>query len=670
MKKSTAQSSDVVDYLLGRRRLVTRRWLRAVRVQMEIVPAGREGTRQLVNQLPQLFDELCALLRAGSGDTDARADRDARDHARERWRQGYRLDELFLELDLLQRCIQTCIRDFYSNRPSHSTQAAAHETVELFFGRVIHGAIRQLQRQQDRRLSDALAERDRAAAAHESSELRVRIAAAAAGLGIFEWNVREKTAVWENERMYAITGQPFENGPLTEQQFFGDLVHPEDVGRVREALDAAIRSAHPFHAVFRIRKVVTRAECTVEVSGTFLPDASGAAGVLVGTMADITSRVRAEEALKDADRQKDVFLATLAHELRNPLAPIRNAAHLLQQNGSSAERLSWIHGVLERQSAHLSRLIDDLLDLSRIATGKITLRVEVFDIRLSVDRAIEINAPAAAQRGHRIEVIDKQSRGLFIRGDLTRITQVIANLLDNAIKYTANGGHIRLHVKGDSSTVSVSVEDNGVGLESSAIPSLFEIFAQAPGANEGAKAGLGIGLSIARSLMTMHDGTILAESEGLGKGSRFTIRLPLCAAPGRVVEQAIPRDTSADRALRIMIVDDNSDAALSLSMILDQHDVRVADTGQKALDIAREFRPQAVILDLGLPDMTGYEVARRLKENSAAQCPFLIALTGYGQPDDRARTVEAGFDHHLVKPARPEEILELLQHIQSAPVHP
>jgi two-component system CheB/CheR fusion protein len=665
MKNSPHHSPDVVDYLLRRRFLVTRRWLRAVREQMDIAPSGREGTRQLVNQLPHLFDELCAMLRAGSDSANTRADRDARDHALERWRQGYRPDELYLEFDLLQQCVHTCIREFYLDTSLRATQTAVHETVERFFSRVIHGAIRQLQTQQDRRLRDALKERDRAAAAHESSQLRVRIAAAAAGLGIFEWNIREKTAVWENERMYTLTGQPFENGPLNEQQFFGDVVHPQDAEALKDAFEAASRSMEPFRAVFRIRKVLTREERTVQVSGTFLPDTSGSATVLVAMMADVTTRIRAEEALKDADRQKDVFLATLAHELRNPLAPIRNAAHLLRQSGGSAERLNWIQGVLERQSAHLSRLIDDLLDLSRIATGKITLRIEVFDIHMAIDRAIEINAPAAAQRGHRIEVVDPVPQGLFVRGDLTRLTQVVANLLDNAIKYTPNGGHIRLHVTGDDMWVTVSVVDNGMGVEPDALPLLFEIFAQAPGEHS-AKAGLGIGLSIARSLVTMHDGSIVATSDGPGKGCCFTVRLPLCDAAHVAIEQAAPRTGSAGRPLRILVVDDNSDAALSLAMILDQHEVRIADTGGKALDMAREFHPEAVILDIGLPDMTGYEVARRLQQTGAAQCPCLIALTGYGQPDDRKRTLEAGFDHHLVKPARPEQILTLLQDVQSA----
>ncbi|CAD6562898.1 ATP-binding protein [Paraburkholderia sabiae] len=320
-----------------------------------------------------------------------------------------------------------------------------------------------------------------------------------------------------------------------------------------------------------------------------------------------------------------------------------------------------MQGLVERHATHLSRLIGDLLDLSRITAGKITLRMEVFSIWTAIDHAIEINAPAAAQHVHRLEVTNPRSAALFVHGDPTRVTQVLANLLDNAVKYTDDGGHIRLGVARDDVHVTVTVEDNGIGMDAATIPSLFDIFEQAPATPRTTRTGLGIGLSVARALMTMHGGTVAAASDGPGKGSRFIMRLPLCDAPAHASTGSATGGTATARSYRVSIVDDNHDAALPLAMILDQHEVRTATSGEAALNIARDFQPDAILLDLGLPDMSGYEVALRLRELVTSGRPLLIALTGYGQPEDRARTREAGFDFHLVKPARPDEILNLLR---------
>ncbi|MEM5434611.1 hybrid sensor histidine kinase/response regulator [Paraburkholderia diazotrophica] len=662
MKKDPpVRFADVADYLARHRSQLTRHWLRAVGQRMHIRPVSRDATVRLINQLPQLFDELCALLRdAGPTDIAVRAQHDARVHATERWRQGFALDELYLELHLLHQCVQTCARDYYTLAPSPDSQTATRDTIEQFFSDVIHGAIVQWHAQHDRRVSEAFAERDLALAAQARSDARLRIAAAAAGLGIFEWDPETDAAVWENDRMYEITGQPRERGALSAREFVELVVDPGDRESLRNALNAAITSSEDFHATFRIRTVQTGTPNVLEVSGRFLPDASGSRRVLVGTMADVTNRVSAEEALRQADRRKDVFLATLAHELRNPLAPILNAAHLLRQTDRSHDQLDWLQGLVERHATHLSHLIDDLLDLSRITAGKITLRMEVFSIWSAIDRAIEINAPAAAQHAHRLEVVDSRTDPLFVRGDSTRVTQVLANLLDNAIKYTDEGGHIRLSAARDDPYVTIAVEDNGIGMDPAAIPSLFEIFEQAPTALESTRTGLGIGLSVARALIAMHGGAVSASSDGPGKGSRFVVRLPLCDAPTRASQSSDADRAATAASRRVLIVDDNHDAALSLAMILDQHEVRTANSGEVALAIAQKFNPDVVLLDLGLPDMSGYEVAKRLREFAAPSRPVLIALTGYGQPEDRRRTREAGFDYHLVKPARPEDVVSLL----------
>jgi two-component system CheB/CheR fusion protein len=347
----------------------------------------------------------------------------------------------------------------------------------------------------------------------------------------------------------------------------------------------------------------------LEACGRFVPEMDGVRRILVGTLADVTQRTSDEQAARAADRRKDVFLATLAHELRNPLAAILNAAHLLRRSGASPHELRWLQGVIDRHGRHLAHLIDDLLDVSRITEGKIALRMEVFDLETAVDRAIEMNAPAAAQRRHRLDVAGVHGASLFVYGDMTRITQVLSNLLGNAIKYTGEGGHIRLAVVEAGASVTVTVEDDGIGMEPELIPSLFRLFEQSAGSAAARKAGLGIGLSVAKSLVEMHGGTISASSQGHGFGSRFSASLPSCDAPDVNEKLAVSSGTIRAEPRRVLIVDDNEDAALSLAKVLDDHEVRTARNGAQALRIAREFRPTVVFLDLALPDLSGFEVA-------------------------------------------------------------
>ncbi|WP_434666719.1 ATP-binding protein [Paraburkholderia sp. A3BS-1L] len=664
VSEDSGSGARVADHLVRHRGQLTRRWLRAVSRYMRIRPVNREVAAGLINQLPSLFGELCTVL-AGGPPTEIvarRALHDARAHASERWRQGFALDELYLELDLLQRCIQGCVREYFAAAPSREGQTAIHECIDEFFSDAIRGAIAQFQAQQDRRVNDALGDRDRALAAQQRSEDRLRMAAEAAGLGIFEWDPDADAAVWENERMFGITGQSPERGPLSAEDFMAMLDRPEDVAHLRELLDAGRTSSADVHVVAGIRKVASDGHCIVEIAGRFMDDATGQRRVLVGTMADVTRRVHAEDALREADRRKDTFLATLAHELRNPLAPILNAAHLLHRPDLPAPQLRWIQGVVERHAKHLTHLIDDLLDLSRISAGKIRLRKETFDVRIAIGRAIEMNAASAAGHGHRLEVTGMQGAPLLVHGDPTRLTQVLSNLLDNAVKYTADGGHIRIGVQRMTHRVSIAVQDTGIGMDPALIPQMFEMFEQAPEASRGGKSGLGIGLSVAQSLMTMHGGTIEARSEGPGRGSRFTISLPLCDSPARRPHSSGPSGHEpAPAPRRVLIVDDNHDAAMSLALILDDHDVQIAGTATEAIRIAKDFRPEIVFLDLGLPDMSGLNVAAQLSKQTDAHRPFLVALTGYGQPEDREQAREAGFDRHLVKPAPIEEILRLVE---------
>ncbi|MBV8262122.1 MAG: response regulator [Paraburkholderia sp.] len=653
--------SVVADHLARHRSTILRRWLRKVSRHLRIKPRNRNAAVGLIDQLPLLFDELRAIL-AGSPAAECisgEALHDARLHARERWRQGFALDELYLELDLLQRCVQASLRAYFASAPSREGQTEIHECVEAFFGAAIRDAIAQFQAQQDRRVNDALSDRDRALAAQQRSEERLRMAADAAGLGIFEWDPTTDTAVWENDRMFEITGQPREQGPLSADAFLSAVESPEDAERLRTLL--ADQPSAEVRAAAGIKKIRSGEHCVVEISGRFMADSSGQRQVLVGILADITRRADAENALREGDRRKDAFLATLAHELRNPLAPILNAAYLMRHSAGSPSQRSWLQGLIERHAKHLAHLLDDLLDLARVAAGKVRLKREIFDLSLAIESAIEMTAPAALERGHRLELQGMTGAPLLVSGDATRIAQVLSNLLDNAVKYTHDGGHIVVSVERTHRHVSIAVQDDGMGMDPATIPSMFEMFEQAPEASHGGKKGLGIGLSVARSLIAMHGGTIAASSEGPGRGSRFTIGLPLCNGASDLPQEDTSREEAPTVSRRVLVVDDNHDASAYLALILHGHDVRVAGTGAQALQIAADFRPEVVFMDLGLPDMSGLDVAARMARQAGASAPVLVALTGYGQPEDKARTRAAGFDHHFVKPAPVEELLRIVE---------
>ncbi|AJK45937.1 ATP-binding response regulator [Burkholderia plantarii] len=366
---------------------------------------------------------------------------------------------------------------------------------------------------------------------------------------------------------------------------------------------------------------------------------------------------RAEEALRDADRRKDQFLATLAHELRNPLAPIRNAIELMDPKYHAAEALVQdARMIARRQVDHLSRLVDDLLDVSRITHGKIALRMEPVDIEAAVAAAVETSQPAVERKHHLLRV-NMPTLPCVVRGDAIRISQVIANLLSNAAKYTPDGGRIELGVAIAPGAVEISVADNGIGIAPAELDDVFNLFMQSADSVKRSEGGLGIGLSLARTLTELHGGTIGVSSDGIGHGSRFVVRLPLAvpdeAAAGPDAADAAPRPQR-----RVMVVDDSVDGAESMSVLLRilGHEVRTLYDGASAIAAAPMFRPEVVMLDIGLPGMDGYEIARALRGLPATAGALLIALTGYGQESDRQRTRAAGFDHHLVKPATLEDI--------------
>ncbi len=368
--------------------------------------------------------------------------------------------------------------------------------------------------------------------------------------------------------------------------------------------------------------------------------------------------------LMEADRRKNDFLATLAHELRNPLAPIRNTLHLMR--GPSGEgRMEAERAMAERNVVHLARLIDDLMDVARINRGRIELGREVVDLGPVVRHAVETARPLIDERRHRLDVAVPEV-AIRVEADATRLEQVLGNLLNNSAKYTAPGGLIRLSVEPDGGEVVVRVRDTGIGIRAEMLPKVFDMFVQVGEHRDHAQGGLGIGLSLVKTLVEMHGGSITANSDGPGHGCEFVVRLPLLVGdlPSRSTERGHGRGTDArPHRRRILVVDDNVDAARSLSRLLERlygQDVRVAHDGPEALAAADEFLPQVVLLDIGLPGMDGHEVARRLRGRPEFAGALIVALTGWGQEDDLARSREAGFDHHLVKPADPDAIRDLL----------
>lgn len=379
-----------------------------------------------------------------------------------------------------------------------------------------------------------------------------------------------------------------------------------------------------------------------------------------------------EELLK-ADRQKVDFLSMLAHELRNPLAPICNAAQLLRLNaGDDDPELKWSTDVIDRQVNQMVRLVDDLLDVSRITSGKIRLQRQVIDITRIVSHAIEASQPLMDERNHCLTVM-VPGHSIWIEGDQTRITQVITNLLNNAAKYTNNGGQIQLDVRLEASQVRICVRDNGIGIPPEMLRSVFELFTQVERTLDRSSGGLGIGLTLVQRLVEMHGGTVVAESEGTDRGAAFTMTLPTChpvddTSDPDMAFVVLPGDQPRSK---ILIVDDNVDAADTLATLvrLNGHQVQVAYDGPSAVTVAKAFEPSIVILDIGLPGLDGYAVAERLRESEATRSALLIALSGYGQPKDESRSRQAGFDLHFVKPVDFNALQSVLQSDRWAGAH-
>lgn len=374
-----------------------------------------------------------------------------------------------------------------------------------------------------------------------------------------------------------------------------------------------------------------------------------------------------ERLLMETDRRKDEFLATLAHELRNPLAPIRNSVQIMRLTGVEGEVAEQARETIERQVTHLVRLVDDLLDVSRINRNKFELRRERVALAVIVQSAVETSRPLIEASGQEFTV-SLPSRTVWVNADLTRMAQAVSNLLNNAAKYTPEGGRIRLSAERRGEDAVVRVRDTGIGIPQEMLPHIFEMFRQVDSTQERSHGGLGIGLTLVKNLVEMHFGTVEVRSDGAGRGSEFVLRLPVAQAPEKLSTDPVSETAKIDRR-RILVVDDNLDSAESLAMLLKHagHEIRTAHDGLEALEAAEAFRPDVILLDIGMPKLNGIEVARRIRKKPWGGSIVLVALTGWGQQEDRARSREAGFDDHLVKPVEHATLTRLLADLPPAP---
>ena len=427
------------------------------------------------------------------------------------------------------------------------------------------------------------------------------------------------------------------------------------------------------HGVFRgnlVHRNADGAQTHVETTISALRDGDGRTTGFLYVIRDVTERVLADRALaqtaaalKEADRRKDEFLATLAHELRNPLAPIRNALHIMALSPEAQVKES-ARNIIERQLAQLVHLVDDLLDVSRISQGKVELRIALADVVAAVQDALETSQPMIRAGKHELTLVLPPPRTLFVEADATRLCQIIANLLNNAAKYTPDGGRITVRAERQDGFAVITVEDSGVGIPVSLLPRVFDMFAQVDQSMERSQGGLGIGLALVRQLVEMHGGQVEADSQGPGSGSKFTVRLPVSARrPPVEPGAAVPKlHASGDKGVRVLVVDDNVDGAATMAQFLGilGYETLMVHDGLAAVGAAASFRPDVVILDIGLPHLDGHEVARRIRQAPGGNAMMLIAVSGWGQAEDRQKSREAGFDRHFVKPVELEMLMEVM----------
>jgi len=445
---------------------------------------------------------------------------------------------------------------------------------------------------------------------------------------------------------------------------WGKVLHPDDAADTLEAWRECARTGSNWYREHRYFGVDGRYHAIL-AQGVPIRDDTGQVQRWAGINLDISRLKNTERALLEADRRKDEFLATLAHELRNPLAPIRNAVRILDSDAADDRQRKWGREVIARQVQRMSLLLDDLLDVSRITRGQLELKKDYVDLRSVVNVAVETARPLIDAKHHQL-TINLPAENIRLEADPLRLSQVIGNLLTNAAKYTDSGGRIELGARVENSELVIAIRDNGIGLSQEVMPGLFTMFSQVNSAIDRAEGGLGIGLALVKGLVALHGGRVEVRSDGLGHGSEFTVRLPhkVLAAPRAVAVEATSGAANANavRRGRVLVADDNRDAAESLAMVLHflGYEVSVAASGAEALELGAQQRPDAAVIDIGMPGMSGHEVARRMRREAWGRHAVLVALTGWGQDHDKQAALAAGFDEHLTKPVDPDLVERVL----------
>lgn len=470
--------------------------------------------------------------------------------------------------------------------------------------------------------------------------------------------------IYFNKQWVTYTGVDLND--TTPKEVADEFVHPDDCARTLDAWMHARQNGQTFGVEHRIRSATGEYHWFLVRAEPYRDTESGDIVLWFGTSTDVDDRKLAEDALRESDRRKDEFLAMLAHELRNPLAPIAAAADLLTLGRIDEARIRQTSGIIKRQVGHMTGLVDDLLDVSRVTRGRVKLDKTVLDAKKILYDAVEQVRPLIELRRHRLSVQTSPEAG-FVCGDVKRLVQVIANLLNNAAKYTQEGGEIVLAMDVDGSHVRVAVSDNGIGIAPELQPTVFDLFTQAERASDRSQGGLGIGLALVKSLVELHGGHVTVHSEGMGKGSCFVVCLPGVnvdvVSPHAGQQRGVPAQPG--KMLKVLIVDDNADAAQMLGMFIEElgHEVVIEHHPERAIERARAIAPEVCLLDIGLPDMDGNELAGWLRRQPETAHSVLIAVTGYGQDRDRDTAFSAGFDHYFAKPVDTAKLVSLLSAI-------
>lgn len=609
-------------------------------------PAAKMDVRALRDHAALILTEISAelgavesaeekLQKSRGRASQSKTGRDAQSHAIDRLRAGYTVDQLISEY----RALRASVLKLWA-ADAHA-QATDPQDI-MHFNEAI-----------DQALAESVAQFSRTL---KESEAKFHTIADAMPQMVWS-TLPDGHHDYYNRQWYDFTGVPEGS---TDGERWNAMFHPDDQARAWEVWRHSLRTGDDYEIQYRLKHRSGSYRWTL---GRALPVRAESGEIIrwMGTCTDIHDHKLAEESLKQVDRRKDEFLAMLAHELRNPLAPISTAAEILLSENVDQETISHTGKIISRQVSHMTGLIDDLLDVSRVTRGMVTMNLGAVDMRQVVTAAVEQSRPLFDSRRHRLTVTLADD-DTAVEGDRIRLVQVIANLLNNAAKYTPRGGEIEVSLEILGSDAVLRVADNGIGIESGLLPHMYDLFTQGERTPDRSQGGLGVGLALVKSLVELHHGSVQAVSSP-GQGSTFTVVLPLLPAARPAGERAIPAGKAAKvKPLQIMLVDDNVDAAQMLAIRLRAvgHAVTVTHDAKSALAHAAEPAAQVYILDIGLPDVDGCELARRLRERPGSASATYIAVTGYGQADVRTKSKAAGFDHHFVKPIDGAELTHLL----------